>query len=110
MPRLGVEPTITAFERAKTVHALVRSPTVICKNSSVLNLNHLADFHESLYEYYATLGIILRFHILRNNKAMNARIREVEAVIVSLHETVRPLCIPSAEVTAAKETNLSIPN
>jgi hypothetical protein len=28
MPRLGFEPTITASERAKTVHALDRSATV----------------------------------------------------------------------------------
>jgi hypothetical protein len=28
MPRVGLEPTITASERAKTVHALDRSATV----------------------------------------------------------------------------------
>jgi hypothetical protein len=29
MPRAGFEPTIPAFERAKTVHALDRAATVI---------------------------------------------------------------------------------
>jgi hypothetical protein len=29
MPRVGFEPTIPAFERAKTVHALDRAATVI---------------------------------------------------------------------------------
>jgi hypothetical protein len=29
MPRVGFEPTIPAFERAKTVHALDRATTVI---------------------------------------------------------------------------------
>jgi hypothetical protein len=32
MPRLGLEPTIPAFERAKTVHALDRAATVIGLN------------------------------------------------------------------------------
>jgi hypothetical protein len=31
MPRVEFEHTIRVFERAKTVHALVRSATVICK-------------------------------------------------------------------------------
>jgi hypothetical protein len=29
MPRVGFEPTITAFERAKTVHVLDRAATAI---------------------------------------------------------------------------------
>jgi hypothetical protein len=29
MPRVGFEPTIPAFERAKTVHALDRAATVL---------------------------------------------------------------------------------
>jgi hypothetical protein len=29
MPQVGLEPTILAFERAKTVHALERAATVI---------------------------------------------------------------------------------
>jgi hypothetical protein len=29
MPRMGIEPTIPVFERAKTVHALDRAATVI---------------------------------------------------------------------------------
>jgi hypothetical protein len=30
MPRVGFEPTIPVFERAKTVHALDRATTVLC--------------------------------------------------------------------------------
>jgi hypothetical protein len=30
MPRVGFEPTITVFERAKTVHVLYYAATVIC--------------------------------------------------------------------------------
>jgi hypothetical protein len=30
MPRVGLEPTIPAFERAKTVHALGRAAIMIC--------------------------------------------------------------------------------
>jgi hypothetical protein len=33
MPRVGFEPTIPAFERAKTVHALDRAVTVISASS-----------------------------------------------------------------------------
>jgi hypothetical protein len=33
MPRVEIEPTIPVFERAKTVHALDRSATVIGRNS-----------------------------------------------------------------------------
>jgi hypothetical protein len=33
MPRVGLEPTIPVFERAKTVHALDRAATVIGKIS-----------------------------------------------------------------------------
>jgi hypothetical protein len=35
MPRVGLEPTIPAFERTKTVHALDRAATVIA--ASVIN-------------------------------------------------------------------------
>jgi hypothetical protein len=41
MPRVGFEPTIPVFERAKTVHALDRAAIVIGKpNYTVLNQNH----------------------------------------------------------------------
>jgi hypothetical protein len=33
MPRVGFEPTISAFERAKTIHALDRAATGIGDNS-----------------------------------------------------------------------------
>jgi hypothetical protein len=39
MPRAVFEPTISAFERAKTVHALDRAATVICL------LLHILIFH-----------------------------------------------------------------
>jgi hypothetical protein len=32
MPRVGIEPTIPAFEQMKTVHALDRAATVIGRN------------------------------------------------------------------------------
>jgi hypothetical protein len=40
MPRVGFEPTIPAFERAKTVHVLDRAATVIldCLHNHHLNL------------------------------------------------------------------------
>jgi hypothetical protein len=34
MPRVGFEPTIPVFERAKTVHALDRASTVIGKGGA----------------------------------------------------------------------------
>jgi hypothetical protein len=42
MPRVGVEPTIPIFERAKTVHALDRAVTVIacCGGIDWINLAH----------------------------------------------------------------------
>jgi hypothetical protein len=45
MPSVGLEPTIPAFERAKTVHALDRTATVIGKEMlrkgiSVINFTH----------------------------------------------------------------------
>jgi hypothetical protein len=36
MPRVGFEPTIPAFERAKTVHSLDRAATVIGNSSDCL--------------------------------------------------------------------------
>jgi hypothetical protein len=35
MPRVGFEPTIPVFERAKTVHALDRAATVIGETESI---------------------------------------------------------------------------
>jgi hypothetical protein len=45
MPRVGFEPTIPVFERAKTVHALGRAATVIGiayygTSKAFLNLRH----------------------------------------------------------------------
>jgi hypothetical protein len=40
MPLVGFEPTIPAFERAKTVHALDRAATVIGEMGSVEGLSH----------------------------------------------------------------------
>jgi hypothetical protein len=36
MPRMGLEPTTPAFERAKTVHALDRTATVIGYNNRLV--------------------------------------------------------------------------
>jgi hypothetical protein len=35
MPRVGIEPTIPALERAKEVHALDGAATVICKGKAI---------------------------------------------------------------------------
>jgi hypothetical protein len=43
MPRVGYEPTIPVFERAKTVHALDRAATVIGV------VNHLEDVNVVIY-------------------------------------------------------------
>jgi hypothetical protein len=54
MPRMGFEPTIPVFERAKSVHALDREATVIGQNvftkykSSVTRLVAFLDFVPSL--------------------------------------------------------------
>jgi hypothetical protein len=41
MPRVGVDPTIPAFERAKTVHALDRAATVIGDTYSILFMEYI---------------------------------------------------------------------
>jgi hypothetical protein len=44
MPRVGFEPTIPVFKRAKTVHALDRAATVIgLTNSLVVIINVIID-------------------------------------------------------------------
>jgi hypothetical protein len=45
MPSVGFEPTIPAFEQAKTVHALVRAATVIGSSLVIIlkNLNLLIN-------------------------------------------------------------------
>jgi hypothetical protein len=43
MPRVGFEPTIPAFEWAKTVHALDRAAIVIGPDSILLTLKATAD-------------------------------------------------------------------
>jgi hypothetical protein len=57
MPGMGFEPTTPVFERAKTVHALVRSAIVIGKIFykqeifcvyKVLNENHLSLFFQHM--------------------------------------------------------------
>jgi hypothetical protein len=40
MPRVGLEPTIPALERTKTVHALDRAATVICDNIKYTHCKH----------------------------------------------------------------------
>jgi hypothetical protein len=39
MPRVGFEPTIPAFQRAKIVHALDRATTVISLDGITVHLN-----------------------------------------------------------------------
>jgi hypothetical protein len=47
MPRVGFKPTITAFERAKTFHALDRAATVICK--TLLHEEQITELEYQLY-------------------------------------------------------------
>jgi FAD synthase len=47
MSYVGFEPTITASERAKTVHALDRSTNVIGKKSSLHHLIPFLQFFQS---------------------------------------------------------------
>jgi hypothetical protein len=46
MPLLGFEPTITAFKRAKTIHAINRAATVI---GTVHFTNQFTDFWANMY-------------------------------------------------------------
>jgi hypothetical protein len=49
MPRVGFEPTIPVFERAKTVHALDGAATVICLNNSdvpKIRINNIALYYK----------------------------------------------------------------
>jgi hypothetical protein len=48
MPRVGFEPTIPAFERAKTVHALERTATVIARPLLSLKRRPHLKTHKSL--------------------------------------------------------------
>jgi hypothetical protein len=65
MPRVGFEPTIPAFERAKTVHALDRTTTVIGSNIIGLKIyvnGYFATLHQvislcSVERYVVTLYI-----------------------------------------------------
>jgi hypothetical protein len=43
MPLVGFEPTIPAFERAKTIHALDRAADVICWKISLHTVKHLNE-------------------------------------------------------------------
>jgi hypothetical protein len=74
MPRVGFEPTIPAFERAKTVHALDLAATVIgcegvytysylCEKPRDENFSH-ADMGAALYN---TKMIIKQFNTTQNN-------------------------------------------
>jgi hypothetical protein len=44
MPRVVFEPTIPAFERAKTVHALDREATVIGNHLTYFDESNIGDF------------------------------------------------------------------
>jgi hypothetical protein len=48
MPRVGFEPTIPAFELAKTVHALDCAATVIGTHNNYTQIKHTKTFYEHL--------------------------------------------------------------
>jgi hypothetical protein len=56
MPRVGIEPTIPAFERAKTVHASDRAATVIGGSSyslcKYLIIKNYTKLYYNLLAYY----------------------------------------------------------
>jgi hypothetical protein len=60
MPRVGLEPTIPAFERAKTVHALDRAATVV------------GDFC-LLYTFYPLQIIFIRSHFLFQRQKIHTK-------------------------------------
>jgi hypothetical protein len=63
MPLLGFEPTTTALERAKTIHALDRAATVIesKKNSHSFNYACLIDPSTNYYPYKFISSSLSRF-------------------------------------------------
>jgi hypothetical protein len=60
MPRVGFEPTIPVFERAKTVHALDRSATVVggfCTYKYINMINVVGYDCDSInYEFQANIS------------------------------------------------------
>jgi hypothetical protein len=55
---MGFEPTIPAFERAKTVHALGRAATVIGRRSNYPSyLYKYVDFIENVYDVYLLIEL-----------------------------------------------------
>jgi hypothetical protein len=55
MPRVGFEPTIPVFERAKTVHALDGATTVIGRQRWVNNIK--IGLKEILYDYVKNFNV-----------------------------------------------------
>jgi hypothetical protein len=73
MPRVGLEPTIPAFERAKTVHASDRAATVLSAGSSIsLNFTLCSEgpFSQANIAYTRTA-----FSSVQLNKPHNLLIR-----------------------------------
>jgi hypothetical protein len=67
MPRVGFEPTIPAFERAKTVHALDGAATVIGSTNLLADLNlniRVSNFLAFLEEGIRSCGSFTRFLVL----------------------------------------------
>jgi hypothetical protein len=58
MPRVGFEPTITAFERAKTVHALDRTASVIgsLRNYTLFILSITLEINSLSWKNVKTVG------------------------------------------------------
>jgi hypothetical protein len=66
MPRVGFEPTIPAFEQAKTVHALDRAATVKwpqeVSRSSLTNANvTVRESEKEREKFNAKVPVIMRF-------------------------------------------------
>jgi hypothetical protein len=52
MPRVGFEPTILVFERAKMVHALDRAATVIGPSTDNSNINMKYTYNNWSFAHY----------------------------------------------------------
>jgi hypothetical protein len=67
MPRVGLEPTIPASEREKTVHALDRAATVTSARRTLLPDKYIEAHHfTKFYVFYETRSFIATFITIHN--------------------------------------------
>jgi hypothetical protein len=77
MPRVGFKPTIPAFERAKTVHALDRAATVIGGSRIIRRKNrekyqnYFLLFLQKQFDFSWHRMAAIQLTVATNNKTMN---------------------------------------